>query len=450
MADERSQFPGGEDAGGSAAGDPRTPGGRTPGHTPGRTPSFTPDRPAGSPHDSTHGAWLDGDAAERLLRGEPVDEQARPQAHRLAATLRALTDEGRFPAAAELPGESAALAAFRQARAERRAEHSAYAGTAGRLEHPERLGHPGRPVYAEHPETRRGRGPGRVADHLDGGSVRLGVHLGRAGADRAGVHRAAPARGLGRPVRFALAALLAGCMIGGVAVAAGSGVLPSLFGGEGEPGPGVSVSAAATPEHPAASPAPDAPEADGGTGTPESGSSSSGPGDDASSPGAAGQGEDSTQQPGNGDAGRSEEAEQWRRTVALCREYSAGKKLDDEKWRYLEDSAEGNGAGRVDRYCEGVLNKADAEGGTKGSNEDGGDGDNGGNGGDSSEKGNSSDKGADEDDVSDTGNSVEKSGSDAADSSVDTDAPTATPTVLTSGSAPEPTATASYSALPAQ
>lgn len=445
MADERSQFPGGEDAGGSAAGNPRRPGGRTPGHTSGRTPSFTPDRPAGSPHDSTHGAWLDGDAAERLLRGEPVDEQARPQAHRLAATLRALTDEGRFPAAAELPGESAALAAFRQARAGRRAEHSAYAETNEHPEHPEGLEHPGRPAYAEHPEKRRGRGPGRVADSLDGGSVRLGVHLGRAGADRACVHRAAPARGLGRPVRFALAALLAGCMIGGVAVAAGSGVLPSLFGGEGEPGPDVSVSAAATPEHPAASPAPDAPEADGGSGTPESGSSSSASGDDASFPEAAGQGVGSSQQPGNGDAGRSEEAaEQWRRTVALCREYSAGKKLDEEKWRYLEDSAEGNGAGRVDRYCEGVLKTAEAEGGTKGSDEDGD------NGGESSEKGNSSDKGADEDDASDTGNSVEKSGSDAADSAVDTDVPTTTPTALTSGSAPEPTATASYSALPTQ
>ncbi|MER5179472.1 hypothetical protein ABT009_14075 [Streptomyces sp. NPDC002896] len=432
MADERSNFPGGEDAGGSAAGNPRTPGGRTPGHTPGRTPSFTPDRPAGSPSGGTSGAWLDGDAAERLLRGEPVDEQARSQAHRLTAALRALTDEGRSPAAAELPGESAALAAFRQARAERRADHSAYA------QHAEHSAYAERPEYAEHPEKGRGRAPGRAADRLDGGSV----HLGRAAADRAGAHRAA--RGWGRPVRFALAALLAGCMIGGVAVAAGSGVLPSLFGGEGEPGPAASVSAA-TPEDPSASLTPDAPEADGGSGTPEPGSSSGSAGD-ASSPEADGQGGGSSRQPGNGDAGRSEEAAvRWKRTVALCRDYSAGKKLDEEKWNYLQDSAKETGTGRVDRFCQGVLKKADAEGSTKGSDDSGDDGDNSG-------KGNSGDhKGDDEDDVSSTADSVESNSSDTVGSATaDTDPPTSTPTTLGSDSTPEPTPTTSYSALPAQ
>ncbi|MGW1028847.1 hypothetical protein ACWD4J_35085 [Streptomyces sp. NPDC002577] len=430
MADERSGFPGGEDAGGSAAGNPRTPGGRTPGHTPGPTPSFTPDRPAGGPSDGTSGTWLDGDAAERLLSGEPVDAQARPQAHRLAAALRALTDEGRSPVAAELPGESAALAAFRQARAERGVQHAEYARDA---EGPERV---------HHPEKKRGRAPGRAADLLDGGSV----HLGRAGADRRGAHRAAPAsaRGWGRPVRFALAALLAGCMIGGVAMAAGSGVLPSLFGGEDERGPDVSVSSVASPEDPSASLTPDVPEADGGSGTPDPSSSASASGGDAGSPKAVGR--DGSQQPGNGEAGRSEEAaERWKHTVALCRDYSAGKKLDDEKWTYLEDAAKGNGAGSVAPFCRRVLKQADAEDNAKGSAGSSGDGED----ADGSGKGNSN-KSDDEDDVSETAETAQSSGSDTVGSASETSAPTGMPTVLESDGTQEPTATASYSALPAQ
>ncbi|MBA2948957.1 hypothetical protein [Streptomyces himalayensis] len=435
MADERSCFPGGEEAGGSTAGEPRMPGGRPPGHTSGRTPSRTPDRPAGSATESaaarTSDAWLDGDAAERLLRGEPVDDEARPQAHRLAAALRALTDEGRSPAAAELPGESAVVAAFRQAHAERRAQHSTHA------QHQENAVHP---EYAAPPEERRGRVPVHAPDRVDGGSVRIG----RAAAS----HRPAPARGWGRPVRFALAALLAGCMIGGVAVAAGSGVLPSLFGGEGEPGPAESVSAAASPQQPLVSPTPDVPAGDGSSGAPEPGSSSSGSGGDASSEAGGRQGDGDSPQSGDGNAGRSEEAvERWKRTVALCRDYSAGKQLSEEKWRHLSDAAQENGTNRVDRYCKGVLKQSEAEGGTNGSDDDGGgDSDD----GDSSDKGNSGNgNGDDEGDVSDTRSSVESSASDAADPAGAADAPTSTPTLLTSDSAPEPTASASSSALPA-
>lgn len=62
-------------------------------------------------------AWLDKEAAEKLLRGEPVDPaDGRPcqDAERLAA---ALGDAARtaLPATGELPGEAAALAAFRAA-----------------------------------------------------------------------------------------------------------------------------------------------------------------------------------------------------------------------------------------------------------------------------------------------------------------------------------------------
>ncbi|MYS30821.1 hypothetical protein GTW38_28660, partial [Streptomyces sp. SID7804] len=64
--------------------------------------------------------WLDRGTAERLLSGEPpeaADPAARDQAERLAGTLRALSAP-QPSADEELPGEAAALAAFRAARAE--------------------------------------------------------------------------------------------------------------------------------------------------------------------------------------------------------------------------------------------------------------------------------------------------------------------------------------------
>ncbi|MEX0173242.1 hypothetical protein MRBLMG1_006006, partial [Streptomyces sp. LMG1-1-1.1] len=69
--------------------------------------------------------WLDQDAAEQLLRGEPVDaadDHARGQAERLSAALGAARAQAAAPVAGtELPGEAAALAAFRAATAARAA-----------------------------------------------------------------------------------------------------------------------------------------------------------------------------------------------------------------------------------------------------------------------------------------------------------------------------------------
>ncbi|MET8508875.1 extensin, partial [Streptomyces sp. NPDC004787] len=69
--------------------------------------------------------WLDQEAAERLLRGEPVDPVGTPARAQAELLARAL-DSARTPAAGplagpdgELPGEAAALAAFRKAVAER-------------------------------------------------------------------------------------------------------------------------------------------------------------------------------------------------------------------------------------------------------------------------------------------------------------------------------------------
>ncbi|UQX02645.1 hypothetical protein [Streptomyces sp. RerS4] len=69
-----------------------------------------------------HNGWLDAAAADRLLRGEPagpVGPDADPRARAAAARLRAALDTltpPRSAGAAELPGEAAALAAFRAAR----------------------------------------------------------------------------------------------------------------------------------------------------------------------------------------------------------------------------------------------------------------------------------------------------------------------------------------------
>ncbi|MFD7342996.1 hypothetical protein ACFV9K_01585, partial [Streptomyces pharetrae] len=73
--------------------------------------------------------WLDRETAERLLRGESpdaVDPAARDQAERLAETLGALSAPPP-PTSEELPGEAAALAAFRKVRAERDEERAALA-----------------------------------------------------------------------------------------------------------------------------------------------------------------------------------------------------------------------------------------------------------------------------------------------------------------------------------
>ncbi|MBK3586813.1 hypothetical protein JHN49_24950, partial [Streptomyces sp. MBT57] len=61
--------------------------------------------------------WLDKDAAEKLLRGEPVvplGDRARDDALRLAEALGAARAVRRAPVG-ELPGEDAVLTAFRQA-----------------------------------------------------------------------------------------------------------------------------------------------------------------------------------------------------------------------------------------------------------------------------------------------------------------------------------------------
>ncbi|MFF8412453.1 hypothetical protein [Streptomyces omiyaensis] len=143
--------------------------------------------------------WLDPEAAERLLRGEPVDPSARTAAAALAAALEAARASAAPAPGTPLAGEEAALAAFRAATAARAAS-----------------------------------APGTTAP-ADLGKVRL--------------VRAASAAGRpwGRSLRYGLAAALAAVTVGGVAVAAGTGVLPLV---DKEPSRTVTAAETATPPDP--------------------------------------------------------------------------------------------------------------------------------------------------------------------------------------------------------
>ncbi|MFD7442307.1 hypothetical protein [Streptomyces sp. NPDC059909] len=286
--------------------------------------------------------WLDQETAERLLRGEQVEaigDHAQHQGRRLADALDAVrtpgAGPGQAPSVEPLRGEEAALAAFRKAR--------------------------------------------------DGGGAELLPTV------RITAPAPRPAR-WGRPVRWGLAASLAGFAVGGVAVAAGTGVLPMPFG-DRAPAPASSVSAAVTPG-PLVSDAPtggdgatmpEPPPSAPGTGPttpPSSGTSvpTGGTGHDETAHGGSSQGGEWDRSTGTD---RDGSVEQYRRTVEACRDYRTGR-LDEDRRRRLEDAA--NGADRIKRFCDRVLsggtsgNGASDGGQDPGSGGDAGGGDGGGDG----------------------------------------------------------------------
>ncbi|MET9493260.1 hypothetical protein [Streptomyces sp. NPDC006552] len=299
-----------------------------------------------------HDQWLDREAAERLLRGEPLravaDDDAR-RAGRLLAAFDALTALETGPDG-ELPGEDAALKAFREARAVGAVEDAARADGAAPA---------GRPVHI---------GGGRF------GAGRRAVAAGApapAGPGRDG--REARPR-WGRPVRLAVAGALAACMVGGVAVAAGTGVLPTPFGGRDDPSPAATVSGVASPDRRLVSPSPQDPDRaevlPDGSATPETtrapstapggdGSHESGPTTRVPSPGAPASGKTSE---GIG-----------HRLVEACHRYRGGELGAGERQR-LRGSARKNGrdADDLDRFCDRVLSPS--KGSSKGSSTHGGSG----------------------------------------------------------------------------
>ncbi|MFH9237245.1 hypothetical protein ACH4KO_04735 [Streptomyces anulatus] len=307
-----------------------------------------------------HYEWLDKDAAERLLRGEPVvpvGDEARTDAFRLAEALGAAR-EGMRPPTGELPGEDAVLAAFRQA------------------------GH--------------GSGVDRLAGRAVGAAVpgRPGllhaVHIGS--APDTPVRRPR----WSRPVRFGLVASLAGCALGGVAVAAGTGVFTGTFGGQGSPAPATSVSAAVTPgplisgestgdpSSPADPPPPDEPADPSSPATRESGGPEKPDGERTGDTGresgvdrpgnpdrpggdgreeTPGSGEGQDEQPG--DSGDDTASGNWyEQSVKACKAFRDGT-LDDRSRRELIRFAKGEK--NLERFCDRLLDGSDGSGGSGGS-----------------------------------------------------------------------------------
>ncbi|GAA2074745.1 hypothetical protein GCM10009801_28910 [Streptomyces albiaxialis] len=335
--------------------------------------------------------WLDEETAERLLRGLPVDAQEtrreghrernrkdrrgpgalnvpgdawfeeadRRTAERLASVLDALAAEhthAETPAhgstAVELPGEAAALDAFRAARVG--VLHSASVGMAGPG------GDSGSPSASASSSA-----PGAP----DGG--RGGRTRGRRGTPSE--RRARSVLG-GRPLRAGFAVALAGCALGGVAVAAGAGVLPTPFGGKGTPA--VSVSPVASPDanrshgsgEAGADPSEDEDTRDTSGGKPDrdpdgkESASPSTPGDRRSSSGGPGHGGEKGDAPGDGGEhddrddegdrgeghGSAGSPDKQAVASALCKAYEDGKLSAGDR-RKLERAAGGRAV--VQKFC---------------------------------------------------------------------------------------------------
>ncbi|MFF5702369.1 hypothetical protein ACFY7H_07680 [Streptomyces sp. NPDC012794] len=302
-----------------------------------------------------HNAWLDRAAADELLRGgtpDPVgaDPRARAEAARMRAALDALTPR---TAGGELPGEEAALAAFRAARATAPATEPA-----------------GTPAPA----------PGGAGEPL--------VDLAPMPPVRIPAQR--------RPAtaaRFGLAAALAGVAVGGLAAVAGTGLLDRAAHLTAGPAPAVSVTADSDPA-PAgdtAGPSPLAPQLRptpslGGGGFSYGPDASRMPGTDTRTPpgatpspsappgtaatgGGGAAGTDGTPDrfidssaggAGSGGAGGGHSGAEKPRPEDLCRENKA-KNLSDDRREYLAKLA--GGAAKVHRFCATLLDGAPRGGG---------------------------------------------------------------------------------------
>ncbi|MFH8347976.1 hypothetical protein [Streptomyces sp. NPDC018045] len=265
--------------------------------------------------------WLDEEAAERLLRGEPAGSPDGAAAAELTALLNAAAEAGRDTAGdAPLPGEESAVAAFRQAYG-----HAPAGSTAA-------------------PATEAVRAPRGAG--------------------------AATRRRFGRPLRRGFMVALAGCALGGVAVAAGAGVLPTPFRSTTGPAPATSVSAAESPGQPAtddtgtatdgATPMPDPTPGtdrpdplvtdtgdDGGTDgtrTPDPGRSA--PGQDATG--------DDDSRPGT-PKDKPDAKEKHRLGVTFCHTYESGRRsvLGQDTLRRLERAA--GGPDKVHAFCRQYL-----------------------------------------------------------------------------------------------
>ncbi|MGW6746030.1 hypothetical protein ACWGDX_35735 [Streptomyces sp. NPDC055025] len=309
-------------------------------------------------------AWLDKDVAERLLRGEPVealDEDVLARTERLAEALRNMAAVT-YANDAELPGEAAALAAFRRA------------GTAGE---------------SATGTTAVGAGAGAGLGLGSGLGAGLGSGLG-VGESLLGAVRLAPAPGdigaprLGRPVRRGLAVAVAGCALGGIAVAASAGVMPPLFAGEQDPVPANSVSSVTSPGPRLSGPSDggrdtagpsETPGPDGEKGLTPHPSSEEGSGGAHARDGDSGRDEDGGALAGSGLSASAQGHRAgmlYRETLDACRAHRGGT-IDEERRRALKSAADGHGGAK--RFCDRLLDGRSATGGKGGKGSSGAGGD---------------------------------------------------------------------------
>ncbi|WP_327304986.1 hypothetical protein OG730_16595 [Streptomyces sp. NBC_01298] len=302
--------------------------------------------------------WLDEAAADALLRGEQAvpgaEHHVRVRAERLRAALDALAEPpppaepGGLPG--ELRGEAAAVAAF----SARGSVLRAVAQT-------------------------------RAPDTALFGSADTVVELGAPSAAPCGPAGRGPRRG--RPVRFALAAAVASVAVGGLAAAAGTGLLDRPARHTAGELPAVSVTAGSSPAAlsdggyapPLAPSRTTAPRGEPRGGIPSPGGTPGGEGRTATGPGGtAGVAGDTGSEPspagsagdkgGRGDRSRQggadgattettggSDREGRTGAVELCRDFRAGR-LDDARREKLVRLAKG--LLRVPRYCQVVLGLA--------------------------------------------------------------------------------------------
>ncbi|NLU66796.1 hypothetical protein [Streptomyces sp. HNM0574] len=335
--------------------------------------------------------WLDDDAAERLLRGVPVD--ARGDAPRINA---------RSPGASAYPGyvtpDGGGAGAVVEAGASAEDRLAAALGElTPRLDVAESAGAPGA-SGAELPGEDAAVAAYRAAH------VVPDVPAAAVGGLRARVHRRGEARRrpslAGRPLKAGFAMAVAGCALGGVAMAGSAGVLPAPFGGKGRPAsvsplasPGATEEesvlgdASLLPEDPDATDSRDGSDGatgrgrgeSSGTGDPDrrgggsgrDGQESTGPSEDIAGgdlgrrPGSPG----SSTGSGESDDGRIPGGDRTALAKALCTAYEE-EKLSAEQRRKLEQAAGGRKS--VKRYCAAVDSGNVSTGGTTGGSSSGG------------------------------------------------------------------------------
>ncbi|MEU2391088.1 hypothetical protein [Streptomyces sp. NPDC007369] len=285
--------------------------------------------------------WLDRAAAERVLDGTPAapgaDRRAREAEDRLRAALDMMVPP-QAPAGTELPGEAAALAAFRAARA-------GSAGAAG--------------------------SPPAAAPVVDLGPVIALPGPGPAEADAASRR--------GRPVRFALAAALASVAAGGLAAAAGAGLLDRVTHTSAGPAPAATLSALENPAPSGGTGPTSAPQlrpnpfrsADGGPTAPATPdgpaagtapADGSGPGPDSRFGGSADASSGRTSAGGTGSTGKetlggatelqNQDKATRLRAVDLCEAYRSGSMNADRRDRLARLA---KGLAQIPHYCEALL-----------------------------------------------------------------------------------------------